>query len=430
MLIKGILLLYHHLLWADAPTILEHVDAFEKHSRFKVWKINTELGFPDGLNELEFQIIVLHYSLWFPNNYNLNNEFLSYLKRFKNSYKIAIYQDEYHYCKQRFDFIKRYKVDCIYSLMEPDQFEKVYKRYTEVDKIIYSIPGYVSDDLIELGDKLTMTDEQRTIDVGYRGRPLPFYMGKGAQEKTEIGIGFKDRCAPLNLTTDIETEEHKRIYGKSWYKFLANCRAVLGVEAGVSIFDTQDLVRKEYERSLALNPKISFRELSDKLLCKWENNIFYRTISPRHFEAAALRVCQILFEGTYSGILQPMVHYIPLKKDFSNFDEVIDRFQDKSLRQELTENAHRDLIASRRYSYQKFIDSFDRELEKNGFRPDIPLSDCREVSLQLDKDLRYRKAKAIMRIVRSYPFPGRRFIVPILKTILGKGRNAQVAFRN
>jgi hypothetical protein len=125
-----------------------------------------------------------------------------------------------------------------------------------------------------------------------------------------------------------------------------------------------------------------------------------------------------------------MVHYIPLKKDFSNFNEVIDRFQVKSLRQELTENAHRDLIASRRYSYQKFIDSFDRELEKNGFRPDIPLSDCREVSLQLDKDLRYRKAKAIMRIVRSYPFPGRRFIVPILKTVLGRGRNAQVAFRN
>ena len=31
-----------------------------------------------------------------------------------------------------------------------------------------------------------------------------------------------------------------------------------------------------------------------------------------------------------------MVHYIPLKKDFSNFDEVIERFRDKDVRKELT----------------------------------------------------------------------------------------------
>jgi len=69
-------------------------------------------------------------------------------------------------------------------------------------------------------------------------------------------------------------------------------------------------------------------------------------MSPRVFEAAAVRSCQILFEGRYSGILEPMVHYIPLKKDFSNFEEVLRRYRDESIRRELTENAHRDLIAS------------------------------------------------------------------------------------
>ena len=45
-----------------------------------------------------------------------------------------------------------------------------------------------------------------------------------------------------------------------------------------------------------------------------------------------------------------MVHYIPLAKDFSNLDEVLGRVRDADLRRELTENAHRDLIASGRYS--------------------------------------------------------------------------------
>ena len=46
-----------------------------------------------------------------------------------------------------------------------------------------------------------------------------------------------------------------------------------------------------------------------------------------------------------------MVHYIPLRKDFSNLDEVLDRLSDVDVRDELTENAHRDLIASGEWSY-------------------------------------------------------------------------------
>ena len=60
----------------------------------------------------------------------------------------------------------------------------------------------------------------------------------------------------------------------------------------------------------------------------WDWKIPYRTISPRNFEAAAFRVCQILYEGHYSGVMEPMRHYIPLRKDFSNFDEVVERFRD------------------------------------------------------------------------------------------------------
>ena len=76
-----------------------------------------------------------------------------------------------------------------------------------------------------------------------------------------------------------------------------------------------------------------------------------------------------MFEGHYSGAMQPMVHYIPLRKDFSNFDEVIERMRDAELRRTLVENAHRDLIASGDWSYARFIAQVDGVLADAGLAP-------------------------------------------------------------
>ena len=69
-----------------------------------------------------------------------------------------------------------------------------------------------------------------------------------------------------------------------------------------------------------------------------------------------------MFEGEYSGVLQPMVHYVPLKKDFSNFDEVVGLISDPSVRGQIVENAHRDLIRSGAYSYGRFVAGVDEDL--------------------------------------------------------------------
>ncbi len=58
--INGALMIYHHPLLRNATTIMEHVNAFEKHSRFKIWSINTELGFPPALQNMRFKVILLH----------------------------------------------------------------------------------------------------------------------------------------------------------------------------------------------------------------------------------------------------------------------------------------------------------------------------------------------------------------------------------
>jgi len=421
--VNGILLLYHHRLWENAPTFTEHVGAFAKHSRFKVWTVNTELGFPPELNSLQFRIILLHYSLfvrWF--YYQLNKRFLNYIAQNDNSYKIAFFQDEYQFCQHRFDFLNNYNIDCVYTLLEEDYFDAVYNRYTHVPKIVYTIPGYVSDELIKLAKNLEKPDDQRKIDIGYRARPVDYFMGRGAQEKTEIAKRFSEFSRGSGLLLDISTDESKRIYGPAWYEFLADCRAVLGVESGVSIFDLTGEVQDSCETLLAKNPLINFEEISKKILHRWEDNIYYRTISPRHFEAAAFRICQILFEGRYSGIMQPMVHYIPLKKDFSNFDEVIRLFKDVTVRKQLTDNAYRDLIAAGKYSYKTFIDSFDRLLLDTGMTPLIGEEEIATISETLGAGQTASGFRSFIKMIRYYPFPGKALLTRPLKPFVEKYR--------
>ena len=384
--ISGILLIHSHALVPTASMIMDLVSALENHSCFKVWEVNAYLGFPKALREYEFGVIVLHYSLfgWLP--FSLSEEFLEYLGESGNSYKVAFFQDEYRYWPERSELLNRCKVDCVYTCIEPAYFKDTYQRYTKVPRLINYIPGYVSDGMVKWAWEVGKRDGGRGIDIGYRGRQSYHYMGRAAREKHEIGSRFLELASGLGLRMDISSEEGKRIYGKQWLEFLGNCRATLGVEAGVSIVDIDNVIIPRYQRMVAEKAEMDFEEAYEQLLYEYDGKgIYYRTISPRVFEAATVRTCQILFEGRYSEILKQMVHYIPLKKDFSNFDDVIRMYRDESFRRELTENAYRDLIASGKYSYRRFIREFDEGLVRAGIQPEMDSNLEKEVTHRLLK---------------------------------------------
>jgi hypothetical protein len=384
--INGILMLYSHNLAPIASNMLEHIYAFRENSRFPVWEVNAYLGFPEALKGLEFRAIVLHYSLfgWLP--FSLDDQFRAYLAESRSSYKVAFFQDEYRWWKERSKVINSLKVDCVYTCIEPEYYQATYWKYTHVPRLETYLPGYIGEGMVRKAKEMDKPDAERTIDIGYRGRISFAYMGKGAQEKHEIAIRFREKAAGKGLKLDIETEENKRIYGDDWLAFLGNCRAVLGTEAGVSIFDIDDEVFPRYERYRTEHPDVGLYDPVDEILAEYEGKgIYYRTVSPRVFEAAAVRACQILYEGRYSGILMPMEHYIPLKKDFSNFDEVLRLYRDRKVRRELTENCYRDLIASGAYSYRRFIEKFDEGLVAAGMKPGIEPGLVQQVTDRLEE---------------------------------------------
>jgi len=383
---NGILLLYRHPLKANAPALKTHIESFSKYSKHDIWSINTKLGFPASIDRIEFSAVILHYSV-FPIAIDEKfQDFLHYLKLRASLPKIAFFQDEHALCKERFKFINDVGVDVIYTLLEHSEHSKVYLANTDCKIIKHTLTGYVDDSLINAGRKLSLPDNKRTIDIGYRARELPYYMGKGGLEKTMIAKEFLRHSRPTSLITNIETGEKSRFNGDSWYRFIAKCKAMLGVEAGVSIFDIDGNAHKECDKYLLENPKASFNEVHNAVLTDYEDKIYYRTLSPRIFECAALRTCMILFEGRYNDILKPMIHYIPLKKDFSNFQDVINIFSDAKERMRLSNNAYKDLIASDKYSYKNFIRDFDKQLEKMNITPQTNKAKLKQISAMLKRD--------------------------------------------
>lgn len=368
--VNGILNVFRLNTENTPQNVIDNIKSFHSYSDFEVYHLNTYFPIPEKIDQAEFSIILLHYTLLTQEITSLPDKLVKYLKNQRTSYKIAILQDEQYKLYDKAAFLKFLEVQTVYTCLKGSNISNAFKNETNVEHFINILPGYVPAELKTIRSKYFIPDNKRICDIGYRGRQVPFSWGQAGQEKLTIAKEFREKIKAYNLTTDIEHNESKRIYGEHWYKFLANCKATLGTESGVSVFDSTGELSLKEKLFKSLTPNGSFDDFSKAInLNLLENKIAYRTISPRHFEAAALGVCQILFVGTYSGILEPEKHYIPLEKDFSNFDEVIEKFQDEQLRNSVCQNAYNDLIQSESYSYKYFIHSFDKHLTSLGHTP-------------------------------------------------------------
>src|SRR5262249_13653120 len=130
-------------------------------------------------------------------------------------------------------------------------------------------------------------------------------------------------CAERGVAANISVNEEDRIYGPKWFEFLGDCRAVLGTESGSNVFDFDGTLKTAIDSYLSDHPDADFETIHALFLSGRDGEIKMNQVSPRIFEAAAANTAMILFEGDYSGVVKPWTHFIPLKKDFSNIDEVL-----------------------------------------------------------------------------------------------------------
>jgi len=88
-------------------------------------------------------------------------------------------------------------------------------------------------------------------------------------------------------------------------------------------------------------------------------------VSPRVFESISARSVLVMFEGGYSGVLQPGEHFIALRKDGSNLTEVIQLLHDAAYVDHMAERAFQHVIASGSYAYRKFVELIDAQFQQS-----------------------------------------------------------------
>ncbi len=347
-----------------ADTVLDHIAGIRDLSSHDVRTFNPR-GLPGckSLDLNEFDVVVIHYSLFVVSDHYLSPSFREKLRRFPGL-KVQLIQDEHRWVNDMTAMIRYLGIHVLFTLLPTTEIPKVYDEVRLPGLVkVPTLGGYVPDRLVGLEVR---PSGLRPIDIGYRGRTLPFWLGRLAQEKVWVGKGVIMRAKKYGLRCDICWAEGERIYGKRWTEFLASCKATLGTESGASITDFDGSIEKRTKNYLAEHPNADFHEVYGALLEPYEGNVRFNVLSPRIFEAAALRTALILFPGNYSGVIRPWVHYIPLEKDFSNMDEVVEKLRDSCFLRSITDAAYTDLVASGRYSYRAFVRDFDAVVARYG----------------------------------------------------------------
>ncbi|MBA2648877.1 MAG: glycosyltransferase [Legionella sp.] len=352
-------------------TIKDHLESFGQFSSHNISYASATPDNDEVKDLASYDAVIIHYSLRLSLNdcnWTLSDNAKKQLQSFLGL-KIAFIQDEYDTTNIAIRWLQELGVQLLYTCV-PDAYVRfVYpSEALPFIKFVNNLTGYITPSMIQYPIKPI---KDRETVIAYRGRSLPFWYGDLGQEKEFIGKKMKAICIEKGIKENIEWDDTKRIYGDGWFEFLASAKATLGTESGSNVIDFEGKVSKDIKDYLAEKPSATYSEIYDLFLSSHEGLVKMNQISPKIFEAISLHTALILFEGAYSDILQANKHYIPLKKDFSNIDEVIAKVTDDDYLTELTDNAYQDIVMSNKYTYKNFISEIDRNLYQKLLNQDI-----------------------------------------------------------
>lgn len=354
----NVLVLYDQY-WTFTNTILDHLSAFGRHSRFKHVYCHGQNPYP-RIEWDRIHAIVIHYSLRVAFK-QIPEALTTRIQEFAGP-KILFVQDEYDLTENTRAAIEQLEVNVVFTCVPPAYRESVYPsaRFPRV-RFVTTLTGYMPLHVGEL--KNVPSIRERNVSIAYRGRALPYFYGDLGQEKLTIAQRMRQACQDRRIASDIEWSEDKRIYGPAWPEFLVSAKATLGTESGCNLFDDDGQLRSAVAAYLREHPDASYEEVKQRVLGNRSEKPIMNQISPRFFEAIYFKTALVLFEGTYSGILKPWRHYVPLRKDFANLDTVFQHVRDDEFLQEMVDRTYADIVESGQYTYAQFIREYDAVLD-------------------------------------------------------------------
>ncbi|HNX82279.1 MAG TPA: glycosyltransferase [Candidatus Omnitrophota bacterium] len=293
----------------------------------------------------DFDAIILLHSV-LSNECYLRGELFDAVRK-SNALKVYFIGNEYKMMPLKMQFCENLKIKVLISQSNAREVHDLYRARLNGCMIAY-LPNTGLDTALFFPKTAY---EKRPIDIGYRSYEAPWYLGNN--EKSDIATRFQEYLQHERFIIDISLEKAKRLNEKNWAQFLDSCKGQLGTESGGDYFELTDATRIRVNNYLNTHPHATFQEIFEIFFKNYGNSVTMRILSSRNIEAAGTKTVQILFEGHYNGHFQADVHYIPLRKDFSNREEVIRKLKDVSLCQEIALNAY--TLVLEEFTYEKLL---------------------------------------------------------------------------
>ncbi|MCP4743676.1 MAG: glycosyltransferase family 1 protein [Actinomycetales bacterium] len=349
------------LLLVDAASmhvgaVRDHVDGLAESSHHVIEVASCTGSAVPKIDLDAYDGIVVHFSVRLSIEDHMSRAWQKAVREFPGL-KLAFVQDEYDSPDLACAYIDDLGIHGVFTCVPLEDVRKIYRsdRVRSVE-FQHNLTGYVSDSFKRLPEFEPV--ETRELRFCYRGRTLPYWYGDLGDEKRRIGVDVRAACRTRGVPCDIEVDDERRIYGMQWLQFLASARAMLGTESGCNVFDWDGSLQREITSKLDSSPAYSYAEAKRDLLPD-ESWISMNQISPKIFEAIAVRTALVLFEGEYSGVLTPDRHFKPLRKDLGNLDEVLAFLEDKDALRTMTTLAFDEVLLDEKWSYRSLAAMLD-----------------------------------------------------------------------
>jgi len=345
--------------------------------------------------------LILHHSvLRTPHNINIFKKYIPLIQNRKCKL-LAFIGDEINIhnapLKEKISVLKAIEPELIASQL---LYEAAKYLYDGISSKIIEMPHALNEDVF----KPYVDFDRREFDIAAISVPYPIYLGDNDREM--LFDYFEAHSKKLNLKVNIKKTDSPlskfRLDRNEWVKFLNNTKGTISTEAGSFYIDKDNSIINEVREVIksnihdinVINSTGTLKTLYDKIPIpinlkiklksillslsnrfKTESDIYFdnsyfpliyekvfkdrplpsyyaKAISSRHFDAIGTKTLQILIEGKYNNILIPDEHYISLKRDFSNIEEVIEKFKDKSYCIKIVNQAYEYIISKHTYKHR------------------------------------------------------------------------------
>jgi hypothetical protein len=362
----NILVLY----WDNMPrmrtTTHDHLYCFDRYLDHRVYYLNLESEtLPWYATQVAFDIIIFH-DLFFCGRWGGRVLFEKLCRRIPASaivsaVKIAVPQDEFVSADLLCECINAFGIEAVFSVSPASEWPKIYRDIDRSRVRLYEVlTGYIEELTLARIESIVATAPPRRTDIGYRAGGRSWrqaaWLGRHGVLKIEIGEVFAHKAPSYGLSTDISSRSEDVLMADDWYRFLASCKYTIGLEGGASILDWDGELRLATFAYVEAHPQASLDEIEAACFPGRDGELALYALSPRHLEACATRTCQILIEGAYNSVLEADRHYIPLRRDFRNLDEVLTIVKSDDQRQPIVDAAYCDIIESGSYTYRRFAE--------------------------------------------------------------------------